>query len=225
MSKKIIVLSLFLSVMLFFPAILTISSYVNLEHIQQSSKQLRLFSEKHALITASFFMLFYFVAATFSLPGVSAISLLGGFLFGRYYGTILVSLSSTLGATSAFLCARFLFQGRQRNKYQIIVKKFQAHLDRDGVQYLFALRMTPAIPFFLVNVVMGLTNMPPVSFAFVSLLGMLPMSFIYVSAGEKLSEISSLQEILSFDIALLFFGIGLIPLVGKRLLSRMNNRE
>jgi pyruvate/2-oxoglutarate dehydrogenase complex dihydrolipoamide dehydrogenase (E3) component/uncharacterized membrane protein YdjX (TVP38/TMEM64 family) len=166
----------------------------------------------------------YVLVTALSVPGAAVLTLVGGALFGLWIGTLVVSLASTLGATLAFLLARFLFRDWVRGRFGARLSAIEDGLRRDGAYYLFTLRLVPVFPFFLVNVLMGLTPIRTWTYAWVSQLGMLPATVVYVYAGTQLAELDSLQGILSPGLVLAFTAIGVLPLA-LRLTSRMLERR
>lgn len=155
-----------------------------------------------------------------SLPGASLISFLAGALFGLVRGTVVVALATTLGATFAFLFARYVLHEAFQTKYGHRVRVFNAHIHRDGAYYLFALRLNPIVPFFLINVVMGLTPMSLWTYSWVSFIGMIPGTLLYVNAGTQLAKVSSPVEILSPGILISLFLLGIFPLLAKKIFGK-----
>lgn len=132
-----------------------------------------------------------------SLPGAAVLTLAGGAVFGLGLGTLLVSFASSAGATIAFLLARTLLRQPVQQRFGARLAPIEAGLRRDGVLYLLSLRLVPVVPFFLVNVVMGLTPLPTRSFYLASQIGMLPGTLVYVNAGTQLAQLRSLEGILT----------------------------
>src|SRR5262249_37441880 len=157
-----------------------------------------------------------------SLPVATIVSLLGGALFGRWLGTAVVLLAATLGATLAFLSSRYLLRGFVERRFGGRVEALNRGLDREGAYYLFFLRLVPVFPFFLINLGMGLTRFSTWTFFWVSLLGMLPGTFIYVNAGTALATIQSPAGILSPTVLISFALLGLFPLLLRKLVPRRN---
>lgn len=142
-------------------------------------------------------------------------TLAAGAIFGLLIGTIVVSFASTIGATCAFLISRGLLRNYFQNKFQNKLKAINEGIKKEGSFYLFALRLVPAFPFFLINIVMGLTPMPALTFFWVSQLGMLAGTVAYVNAGKEIAKIESLSGILSPGILIAFAILGLLPLLSK----------
>ncbi len=129
-----------------------------------------------------------------SLPGAALLTLLGGALFGLGWGLLIISFASTLGATLAFLLSRFLFRGPIEKRFPRQFETVNRGVEKDGAFYLFTLRLVPIFPFFMINLVMGLTRIKLTTFYWVSQLGMLPGTAVYVNAGGQLGELESLGD-------------------------------
>ncbi|MEO5756350.1 MAG: FAD-dependent oxidoreductase [Mesorhizobium sp.] len=169
----------------------------------------------HPVLAALAFAAVYVAATGLSLPGATVLTLLGGSLFGFWAGTLLASLASVIGATGAMLSARYLLRDFIERRFPEAVTKVNRGVAADGTRYLFALRLIPVIPFFLVNLAMGLTRMPALTFAWVSQLGMLPGTAVYVNAGRQLGSIENAGDILSARIVLAFAALAALPFVAK----------
>jgi uncharacterized membrane protein YdjX (TVP38/TMEM64 family) len=165
----------------------------------------------------------YVVVTGLSLPGATAMSLLYGWLFGFGQGVILVSFASTTGATLAFLLSRYLLGDWIQRRYGDRLGQFNANLQREGPWYLLTLRLIPAVPFFIINVVMGLTRMRPLTFWWVSQLGMLPATCIYVWAGSSVPTLAEIAEqgagsVLRPHLLAALIALGLFPIVLRAIL-------
>jgi len=175
--------------------------------------------QQQLLLALVVFFLVYLAAAALSLPVAAVMTLLAGALFGRWLGTGVVSLASTLGASLAFLGSRYLFRDFVQRRFGKRLQSLNEGVKKDGAYYLFTLRLVPAFPFFLVNLGMGLAPMRLRTFFLVSLLGMMPGTFLYVNAGKVLANIDSPRDILSpavlFSLALL----GILPLVIRKMIQ------
>lgn len=166
------------------------------------------------LISLGFFLVYVLVTAL-SLPGATIMTLAGGALFGLLWGVLLISFASTLGATLAFLAARYVVGETVQARFGDRLRLINAGIRRDGSFYLFSLRLVPLFPFFLINLVMGLTPIRVWTFYWVSQLGMLPGTLVYINAGTQLADISSLSGILSPTLIASFAAIGLLPLAAR----------
>ncbi|WP_240547057.1 FAD-dependent oxidoreductase [Mesorhizobium tianshanense] len=160
-----------------------------------------------------------------SLPGATALTLIGGSLFGLWVGTLLVSFASTIGATISMVVARYFLRNSVERRFPEAVAKVDRGVASDGARYLFALRLVPVFPFFLVNVAMGLTRMPVITFAWVSQLGALPGTILYVNAGNQLGSIENAGDILSPRIILAFAALAALPFAAKAGSAWWGNRN
>jgi pyruvate/2-oxoglutarate dehydrogenase complex dihydrolipoamide dehydrogenase (E3) component/uncharacterized membrane protein YdjX (TVP38/TMEM64 family) len=176
----------------------------------------------HAMAT---FVAAYVVVAALSLPGAAVLTLAGGAMFGLLWGTLLVSLASTLGATLAMLGARYVLRGWVAARFGERLAALDAGIRRDGPLYLFTLRLVPAVPFVVVNLVMGLTAVEAWTFAWVSQLGMLPGTLAYVNAGTQLAHVQSLADVVSPSLWGAFALLGLLPWVGRAAVAALRRRR
>ncbi|MCU6214804.1 TVP38/TMEM64 family protein [Enterobacter bugandensis] len=172
------------------------------------------------LRSALIFFALYVAVSALSIPGAAVLTLLGGALFTLWEGTVLVSFASTLGATLAMLASRYLLRDWVQRRFARQMATVNAGMARDGAGYLFALRLMPLFPFFLVNLLMGLTRITVRLYWWVSQLAMLPATVIFLNAGRELGKVASLRDILSPGAVFAFTLLGLLPLVTRRLFSR-----
>ncbi|HDS9357926.1 TPA: TVP38/TMEM64 family protein [Enterobacter chengduensis] len=186
-------------------------------------------AHQHALIaqvnhapvqSALLYFAVYVLVSALSIPGAAILTLLGGALFTPWLGVLLVSFASTLGATLAMLASRYLLRDWVQQRFALQMKTVNAGMARDGAGYLFALRLMPLFPFFLVNLLMGLTRLGVRRYWWVSQLAMLPATVIFLNAGRALGNITSLRDILSPGLIVAFTLLGLFPLVTRWLFSR-----
>ena len=171
------------------------------------------------------YLLIYTFVAGLSLPGAVPLTLAGGAVFGLFWGTLAVSLGSTLGASFAFLATRFFFRDFVQRHFGERVYLINEGLKKEGASYLLALRLIPLFPYFLVNMAMGLSTMNLGTYFWVSQLGMLPASVVYVNAGMELATVDSIAGIFSPPLIISFTLIGLLPLLTKRLLQKLHERR
>ncbi len=171
-----------------------------------------------ALYIGGFFLLYVGVTAH-SLPGAAIMSLIAGALFGVVTGTILVSFASTIGATLAFLSSRFVLRDWVQGKFGDRLKAIDDGIARDGAFYLFTIRLIPLFPFFVVNLVMGLTRIPARTFYWVSQIGMLPATIVFVNAGTQIGAIDSTAGLLSPTLIGSFVLLGLFPWIARMLVA------
>lgn len=176
--------------------------------------------EQAPLQSALIYFAVYVLLSALSIPGAALLTLLGGALFSLWEATLLVSFASTLGATLAMLVSRYLLRDWVQRRFAAQMSTIDAGIDRDGARYLFALRLMPLFPFFLVNLLMGLTRLRVRHYWWVSQLAMLPATVIYLNAGRELGKLTSLRDILSPGLLFAFTLLGLLPLVTRWLFSR-----
>jgi dihydrolipoamide dehydrogenase len=177
----------------------------------------------------TFFILAYFLLYVFSvalsIPGATILTLAGGAVFGVITGTIIISFASTIGASFSFVFSRYLLRDTVQEKFPEVMDKINQGIATDGKFYLLSLRLIPAFPFFLINLVMGLTNISLFNFFWISQLGMLPGTIVYVNAGTQLASINSLEDILSLPVLLSFIALGLFPMIAKFIISVWKNKQ
>ncbi len=171
------------------------------------------------------FFLIYVAVTGLSLPGAAIMTLAGGAVFGLLWGTVIVSFASTIGATLAFLVSRFLLRDWVQEKFGDKLKPVNDGIARDGAFYLFTLRLVPAFPFFVINLAMGLTPLKAWRFYWVSQIGMLAGTLVYVNAGTEIAKIESLSGILSPGLVISFTLLGLFPLIAKWIVSTIKARK
>jgi dihydrolipoamide dehydrogenase len=176
-------------------------------------------------MTVAIYMGIYIAVTALSLPGAAIMTLVGGAVFGLAVGTVAVSFASTIGATLAFLVARFLLRDSVQGRFGDKLAAINAGIEKDGPFYLFTLRLIPAFPFFVINLVMGLTPIRTLQFFLVSQVGMLPGTLVYVNAGSQLGQLESLSGILSPGLIFSFVLLGLFPLLAKKGLEFAKRRR
>ncbi len=205
--------------------IFDLGQYASLEALKARQAQLAAFNqEKPWTLMAAFFFL-YVAVAGLSLPGAVIFTLAGGAIFGLPKGLLLVSFASSIGATFAFLAARYLFRDAIQKKFGDKLAGINDNIEKDGAFYLFTIRLVPVFPFFLVNLVMGLTKLKTGVFYIVSQLGMLAGTAVFVNAGTQLAQIDSLAGILSPKLIASFALLGVFPLVAKKLVDLLKNKK
>lgn len=187
-------------------------SHLSLDSIKANQSQLSSFYTDHQFLFIFVYMMVYIMSAALSLPGATVLSLLGGALFGALLGSVIVIFSATVGASLAFLSARFIFRDFLEEKYKSTLDTFNEKLKDNDFQYLLFLRLVPAFPFFLINLVMGLTRMRLRTFFLGSAIGMFPGSFVFCNAGKQLSSISSFNDFVSVQLLIAFSLLGCLAL-------------
>ena len=194
---------------------------LSLEGIKTHQQSLLSYVDHSPLRSALIFFAVYVAVSALSIPGAAILTLLGGTLFSLWEGTLLVSFASTLGATLAMLASRYLLRDWVQRRFARQMSTVNTGMARDGANFLFALRLMPLFPFFLVNLLMGLTRMGVFRYWWVSQLAMLPATVIFLNAGRELGKITSLRDILSPGMLLAFTLLGLLPLMSRWLFSRL----
>ena len=192
-----------------------LQKYLTLDNLKSSKTTLISYSEENPLLVLGSFFLIYVLVTTFSLPGAVWLTLAGGALFGLFTGTVIVSFASTIGATLAMLIARFLLRDIIQTRFTGQMQTINSGIKKDGGFYLFSLRLLPVVPFFVINFGMGLTPLRTVTFFWVSQLGMLPGTLVYINAGSELGKINSISDILSPILIGSFALLGIFPFLVK----------
>jgi uncharacterized membrane protein YdjX (TVP38/TMEM64 family) len=193
--------------------VLGLPRYLSWDYLRENLDVLLLQVQEHLLLALLLFFLLYTAVTALSLPAATVLTLAAGALFGRWLGTGVVSLASTLGATLAFLASRYLFRDWVQRRFGARLETINRGVEQDGAFYLFTIRLVPLFPFFLVNLGMGLTRMRLRTFVWVSWLGMLPGTFLYVNAGRELGRIDSPGEVLSLSVIVSLALLGIVPLL------------
>jgi pyruvate/2-oxoglutarate dehydrogenase complex dihydrolipoamide dehydrogenase (E3) component/uncharacterized membrane protein YdjX (TVP38/TMEM64 family) len=220
MSKgKIVVLVVLAAIVVAFFA-LDLKQYITVEYFQSQRTAIEAYFQAHPLQTALAFLLLYVVVTGASLPGAAILTLVAGAIFGLLWGTIIVSFASSIGATLAFLSSRYILRDWVQSKYGEKLKPLNEGVAREGAFYLFALRLVPAFPFFLINLAMGLTPLKTRTFYWVSQLGMLPGTLVYVYAGTQLGQFR-----ISAGLIGAFILLGIFPLIAKKALDAIKARK
>ena len=202
-----------------------LQKYLTLEYLKSSKAFFISSYEKNPILVLGSYFLFYIVITAFSLPGAVWMTLGGGAFFGLFAGTVIVSFASSIGATLAMLTARFLLQDWVQSRFEKQMQIINAGINKDGGFYLFILRLVPAVPFFVINLGMGLTPLRAGTFYWVSQLGMLPGTLVYINAGSELGKIQSVGEILSPTLIASFVLLGIFPLLVKKMLAFIEKRR
>lgn len=199
--------------------IFDLRQYFALSYIKESQAQFEaLYAENRAAVIAAY-MAIYILVTSLSLPGAAVMTLAGGAMFGLLVGTVVVSFASTIGATLACIVSRFVLRDWVQNKFGERLKTVNAGIEREGAFYLFTMRLIPAIPFWLINLAMGLTKMRILTFYWVSQVGMLAGTIVYVNAGKELARIETLSGILSPRLIGSFVLLGIFPIVTKKIIG------
>lgn len=189
--------------------------YLSLDHLKAGRVAWQAYDAAHPVAAMAGYFLLYVTVTALSLPGAAVMTLAGGAIFGLVVGTVLVSFASTIGATLAFLASRYVLREAVQRRFGDRLAVIHAGLEKDGVFYLFALRLVPLLPSFTINLAMGLTPLKTGTFYWGSQVGMLAGTVVYVNAGTQLVKISSVADILSPTLLVSFALIGVLPLVAR----------
>lgn len=223
MKKVVLLLVIALLVLSFF--FFDAHHYLTLENIKQSQGDIAKWQSQSPLLIALGFFVIYVAVTALSLPGAAVMTLAAGAFFGLLWGMLIVSFASTIGASLAFLMSRFVLRDSVQSKFAERLSTVNKGFEEEGAFYLFTLRLVPAFPFFLINLLMGLSKIRLWTFYWVSQVGMLAGTFVYVNAGTQLAQIDSLSGILSAKLILSFALLGIFPLTAKKLLAFIKKRQ
>lgn len=205
--------------------LLDLGQYLTLDWVRTQRDTIEAFHRDHTLATAAIYFVVYVVVTALSLPGAAVMTLVGGAIFGLLWGTVLVSFASSIGATLAFLVARFLFRNKVQERFGRYLEAVNRGIERDGAFYLFLLRLVPAFPFFAINLVMALTPIRTVTFYLVSQIGMLAGTVVYVNAGTQLGQLESVSGVLSPGLIGAFVLLGAFPLIARWIARFIKRRK
>ena len=200
-----------------------LGQYLSLDALKKNRDSLLAYTESNFGVAVALFICVYIVQTAFSLPGGAILTLAGGFLFGSLLGTLFVNVGATTGATLAFLAARYLLRDWVETKFGDRLEPIQAGFAQNAFSYLMTLRLIPAFPFFLVNLVSGLTRVNLGTYVIATAVGIIPGSFVFAYAGRQLGTINSLGEIASPPVLLAFTLLGLLallPIVYRKLTGK-----
>lgn len=222
-SKIIVLLLIALFAILFFA--MDLGQYFTLEQLKSRQQAFTDYYREHIFFTIALYMGIYIIVTALSLPGAAIMTLAGGALFGLWTGLIMVSFASTIGATLAFLVSRFLLRDYVQKRFGENLRAINEGIRKEGAFYLFTLRLIPLFPFFVINLLMGLTPIRTGIYYLVSQIGMLPGTFVYVNAGTQLAQIESLKGILSPGLLFSFALLGIFPLIANKVISIVKARK
>ena len=212
--KIVLVLIIAGSISLFF--LFDLDQYFSLANLKNELDSFKAYYGQHKVLTMAIYMVIYILVTALSLPGAVIMTLAGGALFGFFYGLILVSFASTIGATFAFLVSRYMFKDWVQHKFSSKLLAINKGIEKEGGLYLFTLRLVPVFPFFVINLVMGVTTIRTFVFYIVSQVGMLPGTFVFINAGTQLAKIETAKGILSLNLILSFALLGVFPIIAKK---------
>lgn len=223
-ASKIILLAIVAALIVAF-VFFDLGAFFTLENLKGNLRAIEDFQRENRMLVLGVFFLVYALAMALSLPIATVLTLGAGALFGFWLGVALVSFASTIGATLAFLAARFLFRDAVRGRFASQLAAIDRGVAKDGAFYLFAMRLVVAIPPFVINLAMGVTPIRTWTFYWVSQLGMLAATCVYVNAGLQLAQLESVGDILSPMFVGSFLLLGLFPLVAKKALDGYRARR
>ena len=222
LNKKILI---FIFIALVFIVGFNYDEVLSFNLIKQKYGDIQLLINDRYLFYYLLFFLGYIVVTALALPISLLKTLLAGALFGLLPGVILTSFASTIGSTLCFLISRYLFKDIFQEKYKKYLVKVNLGIKKEGLLYLLFLRLSPIFPFFLINLTFGLTQMKWTNFYWISQLGMLPATVLFVNAGNQLSQINNLEDILTMKVIISLSAIGLLPIITKRIYGRFKTKH
>ena len=199
--------------------------YFSLDFYREQQEFIQNFVQENLLLSVGIFFAVYVSATTISLPVAGVMCIVSGALFGMALGTVVIAFASTTGAVLAFLVSRFLLQDFVDRHFPKAAEAVNAGIVRDGPYYLFSLRLVPAFPYFVINMVMGLTHMRVWTYAWVTQLALLPITLVLTNAGEQVALIQSPGDIISPALMGSLILVGLFPLLAKKLMEVVQRRR
>jgi dihydrolipoamide dehydrogenase len=223
-KKKLIVVVLLVALIVAFFAF-DLGHFLSLDYLKSRQAEFTALASERPLLVGGGFFAIYVAVTALSLPGAAIMTLAAGAIFGLVTGTVIVSFASSIGATLAFLVSRYVLRDSVQSKFGARLADIDKGIEKDGAFYLFTLRLVPLIPFFVINLVMGLTKMKAWTFYWVSQLGMLAGTLVYVNAGTQLAKIDSLKGILSPGLLGSFVLLGVFPLIAKKVVDWIQSRK
>jgi len=223
-KKKIVILVIVISLIVAFK-VFNLGQYLTLSYLKESLDKFKNLYEKHRVLVIAGYFIIYVLTTSLSLPGASPLGMAGGALFGFWVATLVVSFASTIGATLACFVSRYLLRDWIQRKFSDRIAKVNEGIEKEGAFYLFTLRLIPLFPFWMINLVMGLTKMPLLRFYWVSQVAMLPGTMVYVNAGKELAKIESVKGIFSPSLIISFALIGIFPIAVKKLVAFYRKRK
>ena len=222
-SRLLLILLIITLISIWF--IFDLGQFLTLDYFKNQQASIEAWKSDNPLIAVATFAAIYITVAALSLPGAAILTLAGGAIFGLLWGTVIVSFASTIGATLAFFVSRSLLQDWVQTRFGDKLKTINEGIKKDGAFYLFTLRLVPLFPFFVINLLMGLTPIRVSTFYWVSQTGMLAATLVYVNAGTQLAQIETLQGILSPELLISFILLGLFPLLAQKTLTLVKQHK
>ena len=225
MDKKKLLISVALVVTIAAFFLLGLQRYFTLDYLKAQHAAINQYYAANPLTTAAIYFAIYIAVTALSLPGAAIMTLAAGAVFGLIWGTVIVSFASAIGATLAFLASRYIFGASIQARFGDKLSAVNSGIAREGAFYLFALRLIPAFPFFVVNLVMALTPINTITFYWVSQLGMLPGTILFVYAGTEIAKLDSLHDILSPSLLIAFTVLSVFPLIARWCVDAVKARK
>jgi pyruvate/2-oxoglutarate dehydrogenase complex dihydrolipoamide dehydrogenase (E3) component/uncharacterized membrane protein YdjX (TVP38/TMEM64 family) len=225
MRHRQIVLLLLMALAIVAFVVLDLGRFLSFEQLKASQASFSQLHVEQPFTVAAVYFLLYLAATALSIPGATIITLAGGAIFGLWQGLLIVSFASSIGATLAFLASRFVLRDWVEGRFGKRLADINAGVDKEGAFYLFTLRLIPVVPFFLINLLIGLTRMKVWTFYGVSQLGMLAGTAVFVNAGTQLAQLDSVQGILSPALLGSFVLLGIFPLIARRIVAAVQKRK
>ena len=226
MKKIKIILPVACSALIILFFVLDLGQYLSIDYLKQQQARLDILRTERPVFSITLFLFIYIAVTGLSLPGAAILTLAGGAIFGLGLGLLLASFASTTGASLAFLLSRYLFRDYVQQRFADRLVAVNKGIEEEGNLYLFCLRLVPVFPFFIINLVMGLTPIRLVNFFLVSQLGMLAGTAVFVNAGAHLATVSSPQDVLNAELLLSLALLGILPLLANRLVRYLRkNRD
>jgi uncharacterized membrane protein YdjX (TVP38/TMEM64 family) len=223
-AKKIAILVV-IAALIVAVKLLHFDQYLTLSYLKGSLEALKALYRDHALMVIGGYFIIYVLTTSLSLPGAAPLGIAGGALFGFWTATFVVSFASSIGATLACLVSRSLLRDWIQSRFGDKIAKINEGIEKEGAFYLFTLRLIPVFPFWLINLAMGLTKMPLFKFYWVSQIGMLAGTMVFVNAGKELGKLESIKGILSPGLIISFVLIGIFPITVKKLLALYRSKR
>lgn len=223
-NNKLILISIIITLFTIF-YYFDFSDYFSLTFLKENHLELIQQYNQRPIFFIGIYFIIYVIVTTLSIPGATILTLAGGSIFGLWLGVLIVSFASTIGATLSFLSSRYLLRNYFEEKFPTKMKEVNNGFEKDGVFYLLSLRLIPVIPFFLINILMGLTQIRTIIYFFISQVGMLLGTIVYINAGVQLSSITNVEDIFGFKIIVSFSLLGLLPLMAKFILKNIKTNQ
>ena len=222
--QKLIVIALLAAAIIAFFAF-DLSHYLSFAYLKENQLQFNDYYQANPVIVSASFFIIYIISVSLSVPGATLLTLIGGAIFGFVWGLVLISFASSIGATLAFLVSRFLLRDSIQNRFGSHLERINKGIEKEGAFYLFTLRLVPVFPFFMINLVMALTPIKTRTFYWISQIGMLVGTAVYVNAGTQLGQLESASGILSLPLIISFTLLGIFPLIAKRLIALLKANQ